>query len=293
MPVRRRARSRACPRRRPSRAPRRRRSGRRSPSLDQRTPRTASAPATNPITIAAQGATNPAGRRDCDERRDHAVQEHREVRLLDHEPRREDAAECSCGGRDVRGQRDVGEVADVLAASRCRGSSPALKPNQPNQRIRTPSVDVGHVVAGNRVRLPVRAVLAEPRSEQERAGERRERALVVDDRRACEVLHPAREQPAVRVPDPVGDDRVDQREDDAEREVDPELRPLGHRPPDDRERDAGEDGLEEVAAPAGTVANQENGAAPTASRSSTLGTNPEPPRSPLPPSPNAIPKPTR
>ena len=74
-----------------------------------------------------------------------------------------------------------------------------------------------------------------------------ERALVVDDRRAGEVLHAVLEQPAVRAPDPVRDDRVREREPDAEGEVDPELRPLGHRAPDDRERDAGEDDLEQVA----------------------------------------------
>ena len=59
------------------------------------------------------------------------------------------------------------------------------------------------------------------RAEQDRAGERRERALVVHDGRAGEVLYAEREQPAVRMPDPVRDDRVDEREDDAEREVDP------------------------------------------------------------------------
>ena len=78
-------------------------------------------------------------------------------------------------------------------------------------------------------------------------GERRERALVVHDRRAGEVLHAVLEQPAVRRPDPVRDDRVGEREPDAEGEVDPELRALGHRAPHDRERDAGEHDLEQVA----------------------------------------------
>src|SRR5207247_6673552 len=48
------------------------------------------------------------------------------------------------------------------------------------------------------------------------------------------------------MPDPVRGDGVDQREADAEREVDPELRALGHRTPDDRERHAGEDDLEQI-----------------------------------------------
>src|SRR5690348_7658240 len=50
------------------------------------------------------------------------------------------------------------------------------------------------------------------------------------------------------MPDPVRGDRIDQRERDAEDEVDPELGPFGHRAPDDRERDAGEDDLEQVGA---------------------------------------------
>src|SRR5215208_702276 len=43
----------------------------------------------------------------------------------------------------------------------------------------------------------------------------------------------------------------------------------------------------------GIEPNQLNGAVPTASSESTEGTNPEPPTRPLPPSPNAMPKPTR
>src|SRR5919202_1458014 len=97
----------------------------------------------------------------------------------------------------------------------------------------------------------VAAELADPRAEEERAGERGERALVVDDSRAGEVLHAKREQPAARVPDPVRGDRVEDGEDGAEGEVDPQLGPLGHGSPDDREGHAGEDDLEEVAGRAG------------------------------------------
>ena len=89
--------------------------------------------------------------------------------------------------------------------------------------------------------------LSDPRPEDERPGEPGERALVVHDRRSGEILHAPREQPAVRAPDPVGRDRVDPGEEDAEDEVDPKLRPLGHRAPDDRERHACEDDLEQVA----------------------------------------------
>jgi hypothetical protein len=44
---------------------------------------------------------------------------------------------------------------------------------------------------------------------------------------------------------------------------------------------------------AGTVPNQLNGVAPIASSVSASGAKPLPPKMPLPPSPNAIPKPTR
>src|ERR671913_392394 len=93
---------------------------------------------------------------------------------------------------------------------------------------------------------PAAAELADPRPQQQRPRERGERALVVHDRRAREVLHPLGEEPAVWVPDPVRDDGVDQREDDPEREIDPEPRPLGHRAPDDRKRNRCEDDLEQV-----------------------------------------------
>ena len=102
-------------------------------------------------------------------------------------------------------------------------------------------------MARNRVCPAVCAELADPRPEEERSCERGERALVVDDRRAGEVLHAETEEPAAALPDPVRDDGVDEGEDDAEGEVDPELRALCHGAPDDRERDAREDDFEEIA----------------------------------------------
>src|SRR5918994_257744 len=171
-----------------------------------RTPSTAITPATSPMTIGAHGA----GR-----------------------------------GRDVRRQRDVGEVADpVTGDDPERRAWVEAEPAEPEDQHA--ERDERHVVARNRVRPSVGVELADPRPEQQRPGQRGERSLVVDDRRAGEVLHPHGKQPAVRVPDPVRDDRVDDREDDAEREVDPELRPLRHRAPDNRERDRGEYDLEEV-----------------------------------------------
>ena len=101
---------------------------------------------------------------------------------------------------------------------------------------------------GNRVRLPVGVELPEPRPEQDRAGQARKRALVVDDGRACEVLHSR-----ARTASPPGSRSSGRRASRARTktppndEVDPELRALGHRAPDDRERDAREHHLEQVA----------------------------------------------
>jgi hypothetical protein len=113
----------------------------------------------------------------------------------------------------------------------------------------------------------------------------------VDDRRAREVLHPEALQPAAGSPDPVRDERVDDREDRAEGEVDPELRALGHRAPDDRERDAGEDDLEQPARRAGIPTKAEYGAFPTARRAPNEGAKPSVPTSAF-PLPNASPNPT-
>ena len=146
---------------------------------------------------------------------------------------------------DVRRQRDVREVAEAAEVDRERRARVEAEPAEPeDERAEN---GIRDVVAGDRVRPPVRPELADPRAEDQRAGEAGERSLVVHDRRAGEVLHALREEPAVRAPDPVRDDRVRDREPDAEREVDPQLRPLGHRAPDDRERDAREHDLEQVA----------------------------------------------
>ena len=75
--------------------------------------------------------------------------------------------------------------------------------------------------------------------------------LQVDDGRAGEILHPERVEPTAGVPDPVRDDRVDDGERGAEHEVDPELGPLGHGAPNDRDGHACEDDLEEIGAGAG------------------------------------------
>ena len=149
---------------------------------------------------------------------------------------------------EVRVQRDVGEEADAaeVDAERRAGVEPEPAEPQDDHAERGER----HVVARDRLRLPVDE-LADARPEEQRSGEPRERALVVDDRRAGEVLHALREQPAVRAPDPVRHEGVDEREDDPEHDVHPEPRPLGHRAPDDRERDRRERHLEEVAGRAG------------------------------------------
>ena len=150
------------------------------------------------------------------------------------------------GGRgEVRVQRDVGEEADaaeVDAERRARVEAEPAEPEDDHAERRE-----RHVVARDRrsASRPARE-LADARPEQQRPGEPGERALVVDDGRAGEVLHALREQPAVRAPDPVRDERVDQRVGDAEGEVDPQPRPFGHRAPDDRERHGAEDDLEQI-----------------------------------------------
>ena len=186
-----------------------------------------------------------ARRGDRDEGGDRAVEHHRDVRLLDHQPRGDERSEHARRRGDVGVQRDVGEeaeAAEVDRQGRARVEAEPAEPEDDHAERR-----VGHVVTGNRVRLAVGVELADPRAEQQRPGERREGALVVDDGRSGEVLHALREQPAVGRPDPVRDDRVDQGERQAEDDVDVELRPLGHRAPDDRERHAAEHDLEQVA----------------------------------------------
>src|SRR3954451_21712630 len=102
-----------------------------------------------------------------------------------------------------------------------RGAWVEAEPAEPQDE--RPEDGVGHVVARNRVRAAVVAELADPGAEQNRAREGRQRALVMDNRRAGEVLHSEPEQPAAGVPDPMGRDGVDQRERNAEDEVDPQL----------------------------------------------------------------------
>src|SRR5215208_1001523 len=190
------------------------------------------------------GRDEPACGGDGHERREDAVQHHRDVRLAQHEPGRDRAADRAGRGREVRRQRDVREEADAVAgddAERRAGVEP--EPAEPEDD--RPQHGVGDVVAGDRV--PAAALkLADPRAQEQRARQCGKRALVVDHGRAGEVLHPEPEEPAA-APDPVRGDGVDQGERGSEDEVDPELRTLGHRAPDDRQRDAGEDDLEQVA----------------------------------------------
>ena len=212
----------------------------------QSTPTTAIAPAAAPITTAAHGATKP----DAAVIATSAAITPFSIIETSGLRRTSQAAPippmAPAAAAMVRRQRDVGEVADLVARHDAeRRARVEAEPAEPEDQ--RPEDGVRHVVARNRVRAPVVAELADPRAEQQRAGERGERALVVHDGRAGEVLHALREEPAARVPDPVRDDRVEDGEERAEDEVDPELRPLGHRAPDDRERDAREDDLEQVA----------------------------------------------
>ena len=186
------------------------------------------------------------GGRDGDERGDDAVQHHRDVRLLEHDPSGEDAPERARRSGEIRRQGDVAEVADPVARDHAEGRARVeAEPAEPEDERAEDGER--HVVARDRVCPAIGAELADPGPEEERARERGERALVVDDRRAGEVLHAKAVEPTAGVPDPVRDDGVDDGEDGAEGEVDPELRALCHGAPDDRERDAGENDFEEVA----------------------------------------------
>src|SRR5262249_48754688 len=104
-------------------------------------------------------------------------------------------------GREVRRQRDVGEVAEAAEVDRERRAGVEAEPAEPEDQ--GPEHRVRDVVAGYRVRPAVGAELADAGPEQERTGERGQGALVVDDGRAREVLHPLLEQPPVRATDPV------------------------------------------------------------------------------------------
>ena len=192
-----------------------------------------------------------SGRRgDCYERGDDAVQHHRHVGLAQNEPRGADPTESTRRGGEIRRQRDVTEVPEVTTGDDGKGRA-GIESEPAEPKDDRPEHGVRHVVTGNRICASVLPEFADARPEQDCAGQRGERALVVHDRRTREVLHSESEQPAPRVPDPVRRDGIDQREADAEREVDPQLRALRHRPPYDRERYTGEHDLEEIRARAG------------------------------------------
>ena len=215
-----------------------------------RTPATAIQPETRADDDRGPRRDESRGRGDRDQRGEDAVQHHRDVGLAQDPPGAREAADRAGRSGDVRRQRDVAEVADAVTGDDAeRRAGIESEPAEPEDD--RPEHGVRHVVARDRVGTSVAAELPDPRPEQERTRERSERALVVHDRGAGEVLHAFAEQPAAGVPDPVRRDRVDEREDDAEGRIDPELRPLGHRTPHDRQRDPREDDFEEVTAGGG------------------------------------------
>ena len=219
------------------------------PLDEQARRRRRSIPATKPITIAAHGATNAHAAVIATSAAiaPFSIIERSGFLITSHEV---PTAPSDAGrGGEVRVERDVREEADAAEVDAQRRARVEAEPPEPEDQHA--ERHERHVVARDRVRLTVRPELADARPEEQRAGEPGERALVVHDRRAGEVLHPSGEEPAVRAPDPVRDEGVDEREDDAEGEVDPELRPLGHRAPDDGQRDGAEDDLEEIAGRAG------------------------------------------
>ena len=210
----------------------------------RRTPKTTITPATPPIRIAAQGATNAQAAVIATRAAmaPFSIIDRSGFLITSHEvmtaPRTPAAA--------ARFVFSATYAKKPTPPKSTLSVEPGLKPNQPNQRMITPSVVNAMLWPGMALGFPSCRELADPRPEQERPGEAGERALVVDDGRTGEVLHALREQPAVGAPDPVRDERVDQRVGDAEREVDPQPCAFRHRAPHDRERHGAEDDLEEV-----------------------------------------------
>src|ERR687898_1920643 len=161
-----------------------------------------------------------AGRGDCDEGRYGAVSSHPDVHVapvqVAHAHRAEDPGGCG----KVRRQGDVGDVGN------CGHRRSWVEAPPPDPEYEDAQDGERHVVTGDIHGAAVVVVLAEARTEEQSAGERRHRAREVDDRRACEILHAEFGQPAA-APDPVTHHRVDQTsEDDGEDDVDRELGPL-------------------------------------------------------------------
>ena len=152
-----------------------------------------------------------------------------------------DGGEHAGGGREVRDHRDLGEAAVERAQAGARVEAEPAEPQDQDAEA-----EQRHVVAGDRPRLAVGAVLAATRAEQQQHGERAGGADQVDHRRAGEVLHRELHGQPAAAEDPVRADRVDQRrEDDRVDHVDAELDALERRAPDDRQRHGAEHELEE------------------------------------------------
>ena len=132
-----------------------------------------------------------AGRRgDRDERREHAVQDLADVGLPVHPPGDGAGGEPARSRCEVRGQRDVGEEADVAARDHAeRRARVEADPAEPeHERAEHRERDV---VARGRMGAAVVAEAPDAGPEDERTGETGERALEVHDGRAGEVLHAA------------------------------------------------------------------------------------------------------
>ena len=113
------------------------------------------------------GSIGPGLRRD-DERSACVCEHHREVGLLDHEPRRHDRADDAGGRREVRVQRDVREEADAAEVDAERRARVEAEPAEPEDQRSEDGV--GHVVARDRVRAPVLAEPADSGPEEQRSG---------------------------------------------------------------------------------------------------------------------------
>ena len=128
---------------------------------------------------------------------------------------------------------------------------PALKPNHPSQRMKTPSAASGRLWPGMARGVPSAAYLPArgPRtSAPAKAAQPPTECTTVEPAKSMKPIASSQPPPLKEpAPRPRAEDGVDQsRDDDREDEVAAKLNPLGHGAGDDGGSRGGEDGLEEV-----------------------------------------------
>jgi hypothetical protein len=124
-------------------------------------------------------------------------------------------------------------------------SEPPLKPNQPSQRMKVPSVASGRLAPGMALMEPSLPYLPLRGAEQQHAGQGRGGAAQVHDAGAGEVVEAEAVEEAA-APLPVALHRIDETgHDHGEQQEGPQLHALGHGAGDDGHGGGDEDDLEE------------------------------------------------